>query len=503
MEQNALLRVIGTMRQQLLAENSDIDPMPQKSREHMDTLLGNDRRLDRYVQVSWFGTDDSFGTAVVHLVNTARTLKYVLRHTDNLWKELHGEIDFDDLMVATILRFTAGDAHDFILRRIDTLRMAARDTTSESSKAAAETQRQEIQADWNETTKKAIEWDAAAAKTLILFLFPNAARCFGDERHVDMRVNPQGVQHWEPTNYWDRMLAGELAPTEIRDQTVLRAMREWSESPSNSTLANDLCLSSRFVQIWEYFANWVPVPDLLDLASQVLDHIRGRDGAKASSGERHEAVIALWRLAHKEKCENGQDWLLDQIGRSMAISLHLVNDLYYYWASIHYGVVATEQDRNAIRQGLVEQAKHMLTTDGEDTLIRILNPEYPYSVYQLVCPPDQNEPPSVLTQPSDWQWLSPILLAAAARAPIQIIPEIVSLVTDSDYRGAGEFHARWNATLLEGIFAADVRRVMEILSTDFQVASLTCDAVAQLKVQNTRELARQWLNEHSNEASEQ
>ena len=42
------------------------------------------------------------------------------------------------------------------------------------------------------------------------------------------------------------------------------------------------------------------------------------------------------------------------------------------------------------------------------------------------------------------------------------------------------------------MFGADVSRLMEILSTDFQLAPIPSDPMAHVVVQNARELARQW-----------
>ena len=224
------------------------------------------------------------------------------------------------------------------------------------------------------------------------------------------------------------MLAGELAPDELHDQTVLRGMGEWSKSPSNSTIASDLCSSSRFLQIWEHFVDWLPVPNVLDLAGQVLDVLRRRDRANASGGIEANVVIALWGLANRKvpKNDSSRDGRFEQIGRSMPTGLRLVNDLYCYWGSIQYGVIANVQDRNLVRETIVAQAKRVFAVDKPDVLVQSLSPGYPYSVRQLVTPVDQKEPPSILTRPSDWRWLCPILLAAATRAPSGSSPKSCS-----------------------------------------------------------------------------
>ena len=53
---------------------------------------------------------------------------HALRHTADAWEKLHGEVAFDELLVANVLRFDAPEAFNFLLRRVDTLRSSrARD----------------------------------------------------------------------------------------------------------------------------------------------------------------------------------------------------------------------------------------------------------------------------------------------------------------------------------------------------------------------------------------
>lgn len=496
MDLHPMLRAIRTMRQHSIAEYGDVDPTPPQARDRMDKLWAADTTLDRYVQVSWLGSDDSFSKAVLLLVKTPRDFKLVLRHADVVWQALHGEIDFSDLLVCTILRHTASEAHDFILRQIDLLRMAASTTNSGSNDRPAQRRKERIRADWNKTIEN-VNWDATAARAILLFLFPDAKDYFG-ERHVENRDGPQGVRDLEPTDYWRRMVAGEVDPNELRDQSVLKSMVQWSEAPSESNLAISLCSTDRFAKLWEYFDPCFPTPDLLELSGQVLDILRKRDGARASGDRERDGMGALWRRANKtiRKSPDNCMWLLDQIVRSVPISLRLVNDLYHSWASIDCGILTSEQDRNTVRQGLVNEAKQFFTSGQGDAVIGILDPGYPYSILHLVQPVDQQEPPSVVKDPSDWQWLTPILLSAAARAPTLIIPELVYLVTDSERGPRHEVKTHWRQEILEHMFAGNIHRLMEILAEDSLVEQAYPDPSVEATVKNCRELARQWLHEH-------
>ncbi len=495
MHADVFVRVIRTARQRWLTEYGDIDPTPKEARQEMEKLLQRDDDVERYVRLLLSVEDDSFASAIAHIVKTPRTLTRVLRHTGQLWNHLHGEICFDDLLVAMILRFGAEEAHDFLLRRVDILQNLKHEPTSQASTKAADRRKEAIEAEWKEVTKQAVRWDIPAAESLIVFLFPHAASCFGDHRGFGHRAAPQGVQHGKPTNYWRRLLAGGLSPDEMRDQVVLKQMRDWSKSQSGTSLAEQLCQSKRFVEVWEHFAESMQLQDLLRLGSQVLDLVRQGHGAKASMHTHSGAVSAIGRRVHQSNDRDNltRAWLLDQITRSVPTSLRLANDLYHYWGSTRYGVVKTPKNRNVVRKKLVEQTKQTFSPEKPDDLIKVLDPEYPYSIQQLVCPSDHKEPPSLLNEPSDWKWLGPVLLNAATRAPNEVIPQIVFLVTHSHYHTALDVRTAWREEFLEDVFGANVACLMQILRKQIQMVPIPSNPAAETIVIQTRELAAKWL----------
>jgi len=71
-----------------------------------------DRRLgitEPQIGRTFYPVDD-----IYNLIDTPRLLKHILRRTYRIWEKLHGEIDFDDILVANTLRFGARDAFNFL-----------------------------------------------------------------------------------------------------------------------------------------------------------------------------------------------------------------------------------------------------------------------------------------------------------------------------------------------------------------------------------------------------
>src|SRR5205085_3845959 len=62
-------------------------------------------------------------TNVAELLNTPRTLKAVLRSVVDSWEHLHGEVDFDELLIVTTLRYSAGPVFSFLVRRFADLQV--------------------------------------------------------------------------------------------------------------------------------------------------------------------------------------------------------------------------------------------------------------------------------------------------------------------------------------------------------------------------------------------
>ena len=74
----------------------------------IDSALPKVRRklaIERF-ELSWtgdiYGQAGTLPAAIMYLCRTSRVLKHGLRSTMELWGRLHGEIDFDDVLVICV-----------------------------------------------------------------------------------------------------------------------------------------------------------------------------------------------------------------------------------------------------------------------------------------------------------------------------------------------------------------------------------------------------------------
>jgi hypothetical protein len=127
--------------------------------------------------------------------------------------------------------------------------------------------------------------------------------------------------------------------------------------------------------------------------------------------------LAVWRRA-KTRLRRGDEenttWLSEQIIRTLPQSISYANSLYYFWASRQYGVVS-EEGRQTARRAMHRAAQSVFTTTS--ALRKALSPLDSWDLRHLVEPVDHQEPSSVLTEPSDWSWIAPTLIAALREDP--------------------------------------------------------------------------------------
>ena len=197
-----------------LTKFSYIDPHPNRRNgdklrlEH--ALLGG--TMD-YIQRT--GRDTPLD-ALVSLLETPRALKHVLKRVDYVWRNLHGEAELDDIVIISALRHGPEPVYKFLISNID----AARHTPD-----AMLPQTTTVKAEW-EKVSGSIANSAAVQQLIDLLGIKQLTKGLA----VNVTSSCQGVHEEEPTDYFRRIIAEEVGPTELRDQTVLRDIERWQAS---------------------------------------------------------------------------------------------------------------------------------------------------------------------------------------------------------------------------------------------------------------------------------
>jgi hypothetical protein len=403
-------KLLKVARDHWRAKFSDIDPHPNRRNGDKlrldETLAGG---MSEYLRRT--GRDTPLD-ALVSLLRTPRALKHVLRRVDYSWSNLHGEAELDDIIIVSALRHGAEPVYRFLLADIDAARHKADDMFPRTKN---------IKDEWSRVIAE-VSAGSAVQKLVDLMgieqLTTDTIRTGSD--------SPQGVHVSEPVDYFRRIVAEELSPSELRDQAVLRDTDEWKATRSGplvERLLQSSDASDEYARVWEHFADRHTDAELMELVQLLIARIKERDGS-AAAGD-HRALIALWRRCNRRLRHNEHaDWLQALIVDAIPVSLNLANDLFYYWTGQH-GIVDDEA-RASVRRAVVAAVRATIRT-GDD-LARVLTSNEPYQIGRLVTQTGSDRSLTALEQWRDY--LPAVLIEGAKKHPDLLMPELANLVGD-------------------------------------------------------------------------
>lgn len=478
---DAVQTLLWSVRQSSLTEPAYLDPVSPRDRDAFGTILSL-AFSEELAASPVFENVAREAFALQALTRNPRTLKHTVRRTLDAWNSLRGELDFDDLLIANIVRYGAPEAFDFLLEQMDRLRTGETIEPSESLAARRWQERRErLLAQWKAVTCD-VEWQPQHAEALIVRLVPQAKPFFGD-RPLSLDERLQGVQHADPTDYWRRLLAEELADGEVPDQQVLRLMRGLP-----TALAKQLVDHESFADKWEHLAANVDAVDLRALAEQVFDQLLDRFGP-AIDGH-HWAITVLWRrFRARDRGAGRTEWLVQQIGKVCRRSLALANQLYDPWANTEdFG-----EERELVRCGFVGAIRQAYTSG--QALAAALSLANPYALRHCVLTADGKEPASLHRGGQDWRWLAPVILEAVHHAPDLVVVQLALLVGRFEtqlMRGGLCKEYYLDELFLRDLFADRCREALALLSTELGAVPAELRAFISAAQVQAAELASRW-----------
>jgi len=423
--------------------------------------------------------------AIALFLRVPRALKSVLRRVSEVWRSLHGEIRFDHLLVAVVLRTGVPEAFDFILQNIETLRLLGK------QRAGTDQQRlkERLKEAWDAATAGS-ETDKASARELVDVLFSN----FSASPLPLAQESAQAVAVDWPTDYWRRLNAEEVDAEEVSDQAAVRAIRDWQEA--NEALVHEGLSLPEMVFSREDWANKVEQfwglltgEQVRDLATALFALALERRGPRASG----EAVglVNVWRMSLDLGLPGRAVWLLREVSKAIPVSLRFANHILYYWTCEHPGHESDSRFTPELRAGLAKTAREAL--EGKpDVLAGAMDPDDPWVVTHLVhyFPADHGL--------RDLSWLGETLLAAAREAPEVVLPQMACLLTEGSHVRDRPEELRWAHSFSEDqardLLGDRVPVLMELFANlDMDVAKF--DDQAQSAIREAVGFARRWLPE--------
>ncbi len=429
------------------------------SREGRDTAIGIETE-ERPVILFLMRGELSPAEAIAGLLKTPRLLKFSLRRTDDIWGRLHGEIDFDDLLAMTTIRYGAPEAFEFVQNRISQLRQLATEDEHNNTESPLKT----IDAEWDEIAES-VHWDSSLAKCILQFIFP----AWKKMQSSSEEKRKQGIQEGHPTDYWLRYVDEEVIDG-VKDQDVLRLILSWlkpegEDEDQKGRLIQKLCTNKPFSEKFEHLAtSGLSGQQLREIASKVFACGVRKDGAKAC-----EYVIVgfipLWRSALDRplKEEEHLCWLEEEVKKAMEKSLRLCIDIFYYWRSNRRSDVNFKNRPDISGWGLGDYAKGLFRGNAQQ-FVSVLDPLQMYtSVYILAYFGEMSIEADEKSIRPDWEWFTELLLIAGKSFPQEVNPQLAALVVKEQHVFDGftcSFHEGWAQTLFKKSF----RELMETLA---------------------------------------
>ena len=462
----------------------DIDPLPEDARaKELGFVVVRDD------VASLLGSRNKPIDAMCRLMKSPRLLKIVFRTTYRSWEHLHGELDFEDMLVADVLRYAAPEAFEFLLENIQEIRGLETEGILKDRDARSTA----INKKWDHATEK-VHWDTTSAKQLIQFIFP----CWGKGK----KSGPQGLQVQHPVDYWARYLLGELQEDDARDQEILHSIMGWLKNPDDqhsdgSLFIQNLCSSGDFSLKFEHLAPYtLDGNNIRSIATRVFAEAIKLQGVKACS-DSVPGFIPLWRRAIRDPIKESEHlaWIQEEIFKAMPLSLQFSNDLYYYWRSNAEFEIHVKPNRGELRKNIKLKAMELFS-ENTALFISTLDPEQMFSSYHFCMLYYSPEQGGNGFSCADWQWFSALLLDAGEMSPQIIVPQLVCFVV-SEQHNFKNISISFNSAFAEEFFGTEMMpRLMQLLSKEIQLDCYDPQEINRIQV--AKEFALNSLAQHLN-----
>jgi len=405
-------RILGVFRDGAAGHfQDDVDPASPEGRQTLEDVVptGKQRSARRYVIQ---GFEPRLLTSMLlTAVSTPRKLKFVLRDVNDRWARLHGEVDFDDLFVVTLIRHGFPKLFAILERHMPALTSPWKTTEDKDQIKATMQGEAEVQ---DETRSLARGQEMRA---LLGYLFDPNGR--PQAEHND---RPQGFSH---ERYWQRYLADEIAPDELRDQAVLACLLKGTDIEILD------CLESPSGELLVYFRRFLDPSRVRKMFLPLIAR-RARESAGQWMHDNAPGLVNFWNLwKHHMDPENqfADEYLTDvQVALELAMpNLYLVTDIeQYFLTEEDIPIQRREEIKLATRRAIVEKY-----ADQPEQLVTALRGA-PQATLLWVCwSLDRVRNNTMEGLPFEgWPQLAETIINAARLDPEVMMLQIATLVVD-------------------------------------------------------------------------
>lgn len=451
-----------------------IDPCPPKIRASLDP-----EHPENPVVRAWDNSRHegfSAARAIVELASTPRVLKSVLRLTLAQWKELCGEIDFDEILMMNAIRLARRDVFSVVAENIKnlhsdgvvTIHASGKDDQTKQRKARLE----------GIISQEESEIKREAARIILREMIPE------DDARVIRRMfgRPQGICRGSHTMYWNRYTSEAIAPHEVRDQICLQVIQSFIQERSGELPA--WMLDDRADQV-QGFVIMFDRDAICDLLLAVVREVVSTPSGPDSHMKDTPGIVPILQMMLSRRPSESQLAMVLGEAIELASGMHpdVVATLVYNYtytpkqrAGVVYRLLSKDRAARINDQAIRSVVSHIINCSREDAA-EYLRKGHPFAL-SWTCrftgySPDELDTP----MPPDWESLSRMLVRIAELDAPLICRVIAPFVTESGHRhpriednedlstqGDMEFAAEIDLHKLERRFGPHMDRLSELIA---------------------------------------
>jgi hypothetical protein len=458
-------------------------------------------------------THNDYIDLLMEHIGTPRTLKHIIRNLDVAWRNLHGECDYVELLLLTILKYASNNFFGFIQSNIIELRRASKNSESRTNNNDALIIKiDELLSNENHLLHKdtTIYW--------LKFLFPgiNYPRN-RTATQADTKPHARRIANSTRVDYFNRILKEVRPPYETSDQRILHAIQDWNNNSNTQNLVDILirCQSpeDNYYEHWIH-RNLIDNDRILNLTREVL---LKKNQLNMEFDEGCRILMIEWSLYEAHFFENLVGWFNEIFHEILPCNIKFAADIYLMFACIYYengSSLITMEEIDRITRQFVEIAHQTLATPKDIIQTCFVSANRPQcSLWEALSRYHRsNERPIPGGgNMSDWSWLAPRLIQGLKSQDNDIRNKIYTLTVHL----VGNFNTRpengqlyysfsmdqlVNPMFVDPTFGDQVGTLMELLSNfDFSSGIVGLNHEGYILVQNE---AREWLQAHPNSSQD-
>jgi hypothetical protein len=426
---------------------------------------------------------DAWEWQLTKLVSTPRKLKTTIRRFINSWCELHGEVDIDELLIATALRVCCPKVFGFLIRRCNQLRRIPDDPKDQRKELV-----DNLKDEWGSLANTDFDLDVAAR--LLQILFPRSHVLFFEKQYRPSKA----IQQFGSSDrdvYRDRIFNEVLRNDAMSDQSILRAMINGVKTDvGQKELAKVIERSEEALNIFEFFQRHVKGLNLWHTEVALLALVREKYGNKAYGDATAFRRIGYLCAKHLRHSDNYVELVFEQIRQCIPHNLELATEIHHLLFSEE-----SNEKKYAMAERVQLALKEKFLMGNSNIFVQGLNPDNPTILDYLLNLENIGGAPKRVRNYKQWSWLAPMLLDGVKKFPAEMIPQITVAIglSHSDPNLPPDFLL--NESVLRDLFGERAEELMRELTKPFAI-SPTIAQDRQMDLMLVTDRAKQWLEKN-------